>query len=268
MRPFRQIGTLNDSSPPPGGAGLRASGRALRRLPGHLPLTGLRPPTAFRVLAGAALALLLAGAAPALGSEIEIERSPADTRDYRAVALGNGLEALVVSDPDADRAAAALDVNVGSANDPETRPGFAHFLEHMLFLGTEKYPEAQEYDRFLTEHGGFGNARTGFAHTTYFFDVDAAHLEGALDRFAQFFINPRFDREHLAGERRIVHFRVRVAPAAATTCEASRRGSRPSIRAIPSPGSTPGTRRPSPSAPAASSGPSSSTSTRTPTPPT
>ena len=170
-------------------------------------MTGLRPPIAFRVLAGAALALLLAGAPPARGSGsgIEIERSPADTRDYRAVALGNGLEALVVSDPDADRAAAALDVNVGSANDPETRPGFAHFLEHMLFLGTEKYPEAQEYDRFLTEHGGFGNARTGFAHTTYFFEVDAAHLEGALDRFAQFFINPRFDREHLAGERRIVH---------------------------------------------------------------
>ena len=202
------------------------------------------------------------------GSGIEIERSPADTRDYRAVALGNGLEALVVSDPDADRAAAALDVNVGSANDPETRPGFAHFLEHLLFLGTEKYPEAQEYDRFLTEHGGFGNARTGFAHTTYFFEVDAAHLEGALDRFAQFFINPRFDRDantSRASGGSSTPSTCRAA--AATTCEASRRGSRPSIRAIPSPGSTPGTRRPSPSAPAASSGPSSSTSTRTPTPP-
>ena len=84
-------------------------------------------------------------------------------------------------------------------------PGMAHFLEHLLFLGTGKYPDPGEYDRFITEHGGFSNARTGFAHTTYFFEIDAAHLDGALDRFAQFFVSPRFDREHLAGERRIVH---------------------------------------------------------------
>ena len=150
------------------------------------------------------LALLLAGA-PAAAAAGGIERSPADTREYRAVVLGNGLEALVVSDPTADRAAAALDVNVGSADDPEGRPGMAHFLEHMLFLGTEQYPDPGEYDRFITEHGGFSNARTAFAHTTYFFEVDATHLEGALDRFAQFFIAPRFNREFVAGERRIVH---------------------------------------------------------------
>ena len=170
-------------------------------------MTGHRPPVALRLLPGAALALLLAGAAPApaLGVAVEIERSPADTRSYRAFTLENGLEALVVSDPGADEAAAALDVNVGSANDPEGRPGMAHFLEHMLFLGTGKYPNPGEYDRFITEHGGFSNASTAFAHTTYFFEVDAAHLDGALDRFAQFFVSPRFDREHLAGERRIVH---------------------------------------------------------------
>ena len=174
-------------------------------------LTRIGRTIAFRLLARAALGLLLVGAgvgaAPALAFAFafEIERSPADTRNYRALTLRNGLEALLVSDPGADKAAAALDVNVGSANDPEERPGMAHFLEHMLFLGTGKYPDPGEYDRFITEHGGFSNARTAFAHTTYFFEVDAGYLEGALDRFAQFFINPRFDRGHLAGERRIVH---------------------------------------------------------------
>ena len=136
---------------------------------------------------------------------IEIERSPADTRDYRAVMLDNGLEALVVSDPGADKSAAALDVNVGSANDPDERPGLAHFLEHMLFLGTGKYPDPGEYGRFLDEHGGRDNATTSFAHTSYFFDVDAAHLDGALDRFARFFISPRFDREYVERERQVVH---------------------------------------------------------------
>ena len=158
--------------------------------------------TLFRPFA-TALALLLAGATPAHGAEIE--RSPADTRDYRAVMLDNGLVALVVSDPSADKAAAALDVNVGSANDPDARPGLAHFLEHMLFLGTEKYPDPGEYNRFITEHGGSSNAATSFAHTSYFFDVDAAHLEAALDRFAQFFISPRFDREYVERERQVVH---------------------------------------------------------------
>ncbi len=158
--------------------------------------------TLFRPII-AVFVLLLAGHAPARG--VEIERSPADTRDYRAVMLDNGLEALVVSDPGADQAAAALDVKVGSGNDPDERPGLAHFLEHMLFLGTGKYPDPGEYGRFLTEHGGSGNATTSFAHTSYFFDVDAAHLEGALDRFAQFFISPRFDHEYVERERQVVH---------------------------------------------------------------
>ena len=159
--------------------------------------------TPFRLTASS-LVLLLATSAPTLHG-VEIERSPADTRDYRAVVLDNGLEALVVSDPVSDKAAAVLNVNVGTANDPESRPGLAHFLEHMLFLGTEKYPEPDEYSRFITEHGGSSNASTSFAHTSYFFDVDAAHLEGALDRFAQFFISPRFDREYVERERQIVH---------------------------------------------------------------
>ena len=161
----------------------------------------------------ATLALLLALPAHGAGTGgassgthgIEIERSPADARDYRAFVLDNGLEALVVSDPAADEGAAALNVNVGSGNDPADRPGLAHFLEHMLFLGTEKYPDAGEYGRYLAEHGGSGNATTSFAHTSYFFDVDAEYLEGALDRFAQFFIAPRFDREYVGRERQVVH---------------------------------------------------------------
>ena len=151
----------------------------------------------------AALVLFIASPVPALANEIE--RSPADPRAYRAFTLANGLEALVVSDPDADTAAAVLDVNVGSANDPDSRPGLAHLLEHVLFLGTERYPDPDEYNRFINQHGGSSNARTAFAHTSYFFEIDAAHLEGALDRFARFFIDPRFDREHVAGERRVVH---------------------------------------------------------------
>ncbi len=85
-----------------------------------------------------------------------------------------------------------MTVHVGNMDDPPELPGCAHFTEHMLFLGTEKYPEEGEYKRYLLEHGGAGNASTGLEHTKYHFRVQSAYLEGALDRFAQFFISPTF----------------------------------------------------------------------------
>ena len=53
------------------------------------------------------------------------------------------------------KAAAALSVGVGSFADPEEAPGLAHFLEHMLFMGSKKYPDENEYEAYLTNHGGF-----------------------------------------------------------------------------------------------------------------
>ncbi|MEL7046408.1 MAG: insulinase family protein, partial [Pseudomonadota bacterium] len=131
-------------------------------------------------------------------------QSPNDRFAYRLLTLDNGLKALLVSNPDTPKAAASLDVQIGSGDNPEGRGGLAHFLEHMLFLGTKKYPDPAEYERFITEHGGSRNAYTSFEHTNYFFDVDAAHLDGALDRFAQFFIAPTLDAEYVERERNAV----------------------------------------------------------------
>ncbi len=127
-------------------------------------------------------------------------QSPNDDRAYRYIQLDNGLRALLISDPDTEKAAASLDVYVGSASNPADRGGLAHFLEHMLFLGTDKYPDSGEYARFISEHGGNRNAYTAFEHTNYFFDIDKDHLDEALDRFAQFFISPRFDVEYVGRE--------------------------------------------------------------------
>jgi insulysin len=127
-------------------------------------------------------------------------QSPNDDREYRYLELDNKLKVLLISDPDTKKGAAALDVYVGSAQNPADRAGLAHFLEHMLFLGTDKYPEAAEYEEFITEHGGSRNAYTAFEHTNYFFDIKHTSLEPALDRFAQFFIAPRFDAQYVERE--------------------------------------------------------------------
>lgn len=79
-----------------------------------------------------------------------IGKSQQDNRDYRGLKLTNGLKVLLVSDPVTDKAAAALTVDVGSMSDPNEIPGLAHFCEHMLFLGTEKYPNENAYSTFLS----------------------------------------------------------------------------------------------------------------------
>jgi nardilysin len=52
------------------------------------------------------------------------------------------------------KAAAAVSVRVGSFSDPRDAQGLAHFLEHMLFMGSEKFPDENDYDDFLSSHGG------------------------------------------------------------------------------------------------------------------
>ncbi|GHE22407.1 insulinase family protein [Halomonas urumqiensis] len=131
--------------------------------------------------------------------------SPHDSRDYRVLRLESGLTALLVNDPQADKAAASMNVSVGSAQDPDDLQGLAHYLEHMLFLGTEPYPQADAYQSYLSRHGGNHNAFTAPQDTNYFFDIDPDALPGALDRFSQFFISPLFNADRLESERNIVH---------------------------------------------------------------
>lgn len=134
-----------------------------------------------------------------------IRKSPNDPREYRAITLENGLRAVLIHDPETEKAAASLDVPIGSGSDPAERQGLAHFLEHMLFLGTKKYPDAGEYSGFIRKHGGFNNAFTSFEDTNYHFDVEAEYLEPALDRFAQFFIAPLFTKDLVDREKNAVH---------------------------------------------------------------
>uniref|UniRef100_A0A8C0JL57 Insulin-degrading enzyme n=1 Tax=Canis lupus dingo TaxID=286419 RepID=A0A8C0JL57_CANLU len=122
-----------------------------------------------------------------------IIKSPEDKREYRGLELANGIKVLLISDPTTDKSSAALDVHIGSLSDPPNIAGLSHFCEHMLFLGTKKYPKENEYSQFLSEHAGSSNAFTSGEHTNYYFDVSHEHLEGALDRFAQFFLCPLFD---------------------------------------------------------------------------
>ena len=134
-----------------------------------------------------------------------ILKSAADDRSYEFLKLNNGLKVILVSDKTATVAAASLDVNIGSGDDPSDRPGLAHFLEHLLFLGTESFPDPGEYRAFINANGGSQNAYTAHENTNYYFEIEAGALDGALERFSQFFTAPLFDARYVERERNAVH---------------------------------------------------------------
>lgn len=125
-------------------------------------------------------------------------------RKTAKIRLNNGLTAYLISDPLSEQSGGCLCVEAGSWDDPQEFPGTAHFLEHMLFLGTEKYPDEAEYKSFILDHGGIFNAFTAPDYTAYLFSINNDQFLGALDRFAQFFISPLFNESCLERELQAV----------------------------------------------------------------
>ncbi len=136
---------------------------------------------------------------------ITAEAVKGDKRESKTFSIENGLDILLISDPDVHRSAAALSVGVGHLHDPVEKQGLAHYLEHMLFLGTKKYPEVGSFKKFLDEHSGGSNAYTAGAITNYFFQVSHEGFDIALDRFGDFFKAPLFDKTYSAREVKAVN---------------------------------------------------------------
>ena len=125
--------------------------------------------------------------------------------EYRKITLENELKVILVSDKQYNKSAASMNILAGSLSDPEEYQGLAHFLEHMLFLGTEKYPDVEEYSSYLQSNGGYSNAYTAEDHTNYHYEVYHDAFEGALDRFSQFFISPLFSPKYTEREMNAVN---------------------------------------------------------------
>ena len=129
--------------------------------------------------------------------------------DYQLFTLPNGLEVLLIqgnncADSAVDQmqsmAYVSLSVNVGSFNDPPEYQGMAHFLEHMIFMGSEKYPEESKYSNYISENGGYTNAYTQFENTNFHFEISYEGLRVALDMMAHNFHTPLLDRDTLVRE--------------------------------------------------------------------
>lgn len=128
----------------------------------------------------------------------EVVKSPKDTRKYKSIILSNQITCILISDPETETSAASMNVHIGSIL--ESIPGLAHYLEHMLFMGTSKYPEENSFSTFLSENAGESNAFTDHEDTNFYFKVSPDQFAEALSRFSQFFISPLFQQESLSRE--------------------------------------------------------------------
>jgi len=70
---------------------------------------------------------------------------------------------------------------LGFIHDPDELPGLVHFLEHMLFMGSKKYPEENYFLKFVDEHAGLHNGETGEREQNYFWDISSDYLAELLD---------------------------------------------------------------------------------------
>jgi hypothetical protein len=139
-----------DGSKSPRGGGRAVRSRSLKHFVCLVGIFVVATAVAFVAVNLSSVSGLLPDYNAATGT-VHIKKSPSDKREYKFFIMPSGLQVLAVSDPTADRAAASMDVSVGSFSDPPAFPGLAHFLEHMLFMGSKKYPNENQYSAFLAQ---------------------------------------------------------------------------------------------------------------------
>ena len=131
---------------------------------------------------------------------ILINKPKFDTRKIVGGILKNGVKYVLINDETLEKSFVSVSVNVGSFSNPKDFNGLAHFLEHMLFMGSEKYPNENYYFEKLNELGGSSNAYTDKTETVYFFNVLDSGLQEIINIFSRFFIDPIFDSNSINRE--------------------------------------------------------------------
>ncbi|WP_426205653.1 pyrroloquinoline quinone biosynthesis protein PqqF [Pseudomonas sp. TWP3-1] len=119
--------------------------------------------------------------------------------------LANGLRVTLRHIPSLKRSAAALRVAAGSHDVPLAWPGLAHFLEHLLFLGTERFPADEALMAYVQGHGGQVNASTRERTTDFFFELPPASFSGGLQRLSDMLAHPRMNLDDQLREREVLH---------------------------------------------------------------
>ena len=124
--------------------------------------------------------------------------------DFENGKLSNGLRVVTTPIPTTQAVSVSLFVGVGSRSEPRRLNGITHFLEHMVFKGTERRPDAILIAQAIEGAGGTLNAYTNKEFTCYWNIVPYSHVETALDVAADMLRNSRLDQTEIDRERTVV----------------------------------------------------------------
>src|ERR1700679_876355 len=118
--------------------------------------------------------------------------------------LANGLTLLVKSDRSAALASVQVWVRTGSIHEGgQLGAGLSHYLEHMLFKGTERRA-GREISATVQAHGGYINAYTTFDHTVYYIDLPSEHAGVALDILADAVLHSTLPADEVIKEKEVI----------------------------------------------------------------
>lgn len=139
-----------------------------------------------------------------LGDKLSREPSMTDQAPITR-RLANGAELRAQQQPWAQQVGVCLRVAAGSHDEPMAYPGLAHFLEHLLFLGSRDYPSDEGLMAFVQRHGGLVNASTQARYTDFVFELPAEHLSAALTRLLDMLSRPLLETDAQVREREVLH---------------------------------------------------------------
>ncbi len=126
-----------------------------------------------------------------------------DNRDIRGIILPNKIKIVLVSDKDINKSSCSVGVGAGYLQD--SFDGTAHFLEHLLFMGSEKYPQQNEYSSYIISSGGSYNAFTANDMTVYFLELDSNFLKKGIEMLSWFFAKPLLNMKNIESELEIIN---------------------------------------------------------------
>lgn len=133
----------------------------------------------------------------------DIDLAINDKRDIRGILLNNGIKMVLISDPNTKTSSCSVGINAGYLED--NYEGTAHFLEHLLFMGSSKFPEQNTYHSYVQTCGGIDNAYTSDNVTCYYLELENEFLDKGIEMLSWFFREPLLDMKHINSEREIIN---------------------------------------------------------------
>lgn len=129
---------------------------------------------------------------------------------FTKTVLENGVRIITVPMPENPAVTVLVMVEAGSNYESRELSGISHFLEHMVFKGTTRRPQASDISRELDSLGADYNAFTGHEYTGYYAKVDARHFGTALDIVSDMYLDPLLDEGEIEKEKGVVIEEIRM----------------------------------------------------------